>query len=422
MAYSLENTTELTALANAIRAKTGGSGTMTVSQMTSAVGTISSGGGGSGTISSEILNNTGNIPNKFVNNNWNKFLEDYGSQLNFSNITNLNSCFENSTGLTNELGGLAISTSTTSPVSMKQALCGCENITDIPTFIGRADNIHFMFYECKNLRNILSSKVNSMDFTQAHSSYANYNQPNYLGYGIFSKCYSLRQAPSHILMNCWSLADSNLTAGANYYNYSVFVSMFRYCFVLDEITNLTIPDVEYTQNQFLSTFQMNHRLKDLKFRNTGIRRWKGQYINLSDFIGYAPASGFNRYCYEYIYSPGYDEGYVNQNDPCPHPITGWNSGITNATKITDATSYEALKDNADSWTDDVAYSRYNKISAYETIKTLPDTSAYLTENGGTNTITFRGNAGSATDGGAINTLSSAEIATATAKGWTVSFV
>lgn len=46
MAYSLENTSDLTTLGNAIRTKTGGNATMTVAQMATAVATISSGGGG----------------------------------------------------------------------------------------------------------------------------------------------------------------------------------------------------------------------------------------------------------------------------------------------------------------------------------------------------------------------------------------
>lgn len=48
MAYSLENTTDLTALGDAIRAKTGGTATMTVAEMATAVAGIS-GGGSSGT-------------------------------------------------------------------------------------------------------------------------------------------------------------------------------------------------------------------------------------------------------------------------------------------------------------------------------------------------------------------------------------
>ena len=93
------------------------------------------------------------------------------------------------------------------------------------------------------------------------------------------------------------------------------------------------------------------------------------------------------------------------------------------TEIKDDATYQLLKNNEDSWTRNVAYSRYNHDSAVETINTLPDTSAYLAESGGTtNIIQFRGVNGSATDGGAINTLTEAEIAVAAAKGWSVSFV
>ena len=93
-------------------------------------------------------------------------------------------------------------------------------------------------------------------------------------------------------------------------------------------------------------------------------------------------------------------------------------GFTEETRITDDASYQLLKDNPDSWTTDPAYSRYNHDSAVRTINSLPDCSA----SGGTNTIKFNGAAGSATDGGAINTLTEEEIAVATAKGWTVSLV
>ena len=103
-------------------------------------------------------------------------------------------------------------------------------------------------------------------------------------------------------------------------------------------------------------------------------------------------------------------------------ITSFNSGITADKEVTDATTYAALKNDPDWFTCDVAYSRYNHDSAVATINSLPDTSAYLAANGGNNTIMFTGAAGSATDGGAINTLTQEEIAVATAKGWTVTLV
>lgn len=103
-------------------------------------------------------------------------------------------------------------------------------------------------------------------------------------------------------------------------------------------------------------------------------------------------------------------------------ILNYNSGITEDKRVTDDATYQALKDDPDWWTSNIAYSRYNHDSAVATINSLPDTSAYLAANGGTNTIKFKGESGSATDGGAISSLTPEEIAVATSRGWTVSFV
>ena len=89
-------------------------------------------------------------------------------------------------------------------------------------------------------------------------------------------------------------------------------------------------------------------------------------------------------------------------------------------ELTDADTYAALKNDPDAWTGKSDYCLYNHDSAVETINSLPDTSAYLATVSGTNTIKFSGDSGALTDGGAISTLTEAEIAVATAKGWTVS--
>ena len=109
-------------------------------------------------------------------------------------------------------------------------------------------------------------------------------------------------------------------------------------------------------------------------------------------------------------------GYCSNTSQAGY-ITNYNSGITADKEVT-AANYAELKDDPDYWTQDVAYSRYNRTSAVETINSLPDASA----NTSSHTIKFKGEAGSATDGGAINTLTEEEIAVATAKGWTVSYV
>jgi hypothetical protein len=103
-------------------------------------------------------------------------------------------------------------------------------------------------------------------------------------------------------------------------------------------------------------------------------------------------------------------------------VLNYNSGITADKEVKDDATYQALKNDPDWFATKIEYSRYNHDSAVNTINSLPDTSAYLAANGGTNTIKFQGASGSLTDGGAINTLTEEEIAVAAAKGWTVTFV
>lgn len=71
----------------------------------------------------------------------------------------------------------------------------------------------------------------------------------------------------------------------------------------------------------------------------------------------------------------------------------------------------------------LAYATYNRKSAVATINSLPDTSAAISSSGGTNTIKFKSGAGSAYGNDYdMSQLSAAEIAVATAKGWTVTLV
>lgn len=120
-----------------------------------------------------------------------------------------------------------------------------------------------------------------------------------------------------------------------------------------------------------------------------IVQWNNQTIDLTEYIGFC--------------------GYTDW-------ITSYNSGITADKQVSDSSTYNTLKNDPDWFTTDINYSRYNHTSAVNTINSLPDTSAYLTTNGGTNTIKFKGAAGALTDGGAINTLTEEEIAVAVSKG------
>lgn len=233
-------------------------------------------------------------------------------------------------------------------------------------------NLASMFYSCKNITTLDNVFVLSGEQT---------------GQVTLSQCFEgafcLRKIPIEILE--LSKMD-NKNSGANL----IFNRGFRSCYCLDEISDLGVPlgTKSMTYNRFNSTFYDCRHLKSMTFVPNQVAEWKNQTIDLLN-VGY---------------------GYVSSY------------GFSSTKQIKDDATYQALKDDPDSWTSDINYARYNRTSAVETINSLPDTSAYLATVRGTNTIKFRGNAGAKTDGGAINTMTEEEIAVATAKGWAVSFV
>lgn len=150
-------------------------------------------------------------------------------------------------------------------------------------------------------------------------------------------------------------------------------------------------------------------------------KWKSQVLGLNQKIGY----GFGAWNSNLL---THGQGYWKEK----------NNVWYNATTLEQAQeNYAKLKTQDDWWAGtnvrvsyngvsniygDALFSRYNHDSAVETLNSLPDTSEYLASAGGTNTVKFYGIQGALTDGGAINTLTEEEIAVATAKGWTVTFV
>ena len=202
------------------------------------------------------------------------------------------------------------------------------------------------------------------------------------------------------------LRSINFTNSPNKYfagNNIQYDGTFYHCFDLDSIEDL------YTTRQTTfsgGTFNNCSHLAKLTFKTVSTTNTKNPYyssdIDLSTVGYYTNVS----------------EGY-KESDSSLHygnkPLFKKSLVRQNATKeITNATTYAKLKNDPDAWTTNVAYSRYNKTSAKETLTSLP----YINE---AHTIKFNGEAGSATDGGAIKNLTSSEIAAATAKKWTVAF-
>lgn len=331
----------------------------------------------------EELTITGNCRYKFYADNWNWFLEKYKDRLIFNNINTASFMFCDSTSLESLDFDIIFddSQSSINAVSMFRNCLNLKNIKKIINLKGR--DLSYMFGGCQRLRYLPQFENFSVD----NNYYSNLSN-------FFQNCRSLRSIPEEFLKKL------SATSSGGYPSYSLGNHGFNYCHSLDEIKGLNIRRSNITSNLFTNTFNECNRVKNIIFAKEDngspyTVNWKNQYINLAANAGY-----------------GVNEEY----------IIGYNSGITSDKKVIDNTTYQALKNDPDWYTLKSEYSRYNHDSAVATINSLPDTSAYLAEKGGTNTIRFIGNDGSATDGGAINTLTEEEIAVATAKGWTVTFL
>lgn len=335
----------------------------------------------------------------FSGGNWDWFINQYGNQITTEGLIGAPHMFDGS-NVYNIPFELNFANTYSSQATMDYMFAYCKYLKSIPKIsmnkYERVEKMWRIFGDCQRLRELPEDIENYFNWEYMDTNTSSYGATNRSS--MFYNCYSLRKIPMGFLNH----------GGRNEnYSYCIFKESFYNCHCLDELRELPNPHYDASwggsyswNNAFDNTFYACHRLNCLTFKTQEdgtpyTYKWNYQIIDLSQYVGWASSSG---------------------------NITGYNSGLTTATQITDDATYQALKDNPDSWTTDYKYSRYNKTSAIETINSLPDTSAYIAEKGNPNTIKFKGEAGSLTDGGAINTMTEEEIAVATAKGWTVSFV
>ena len=383
----IEETT-LSNIGDAIRDKEGTSDLIPVNDMASRISAITTGGGNEPT--DEELTITGDCEYRFAYNGWNWFVDKYGDRITTKDITDAQNMFQSSFNLTRI------------PFQI--------NVTDCSSFYHILNNTHFRTVPkirgtvkwdtntsfdsaingCRFLRDIedlfTPEMIEGFSTVKVTSSYST---PKPLK---FENCYSLRAIP--LWWYKFRLNEQSTAFPTS--SYGMYSYLLNTCSSLDEINNIPVWKCAATQtsNMFSYTFSKSARLKRITFETNPdgspiVTQWINQTIDLADGVGWATT---------------------------PIYITNYNSGITADKCVKLPEDYEALKNDPDWFTDNYIYSRYNHDSAVETINSLPDTSAT-----GTNTIRFRGAAGSHTDGGAINTLTEEEIAVATAKGWTVTF-
>ena len=371
----------LTSIGDAIREKTGGSELIAPLDMATQISSITTGGG-----EVEPIVLTGDCSYGCAGSLAGGYIDLFGDSVTTENITKADYTFyynsaENIPFELNFKQGSTISC---------QHMFDYSKLTAIPKFNNcKINTTTWMFANMSYIKEYPEDMNTWFDWSNLDSS-SGYGQ----FYALFQRNYSLRKAPVDFIAHG---RKGSLTSPY----YCGYGATFTNCYALDELVNIPIihpEEVSITSNVFENFVSYCHRLKNMTFKlqedgSPYVVKWKSQTIDLSNMVGYA--------------------SYSSQ-------ITGYNSGITADKEVKNDTKYQALKTDVDWFTCDIAYSRYNHDSAVATINSLPDTSAYLATAGGTNTIKFRGAAGSATDGGAINTLTEEEIAVATAKGWTVS--
>lgn len=338
-----------------------------------------------GAPTAEELTLTGNCSYAFYGGAFDWIINKYGNLITTNNITQRDYMFCYTTVSSIPFTLNCADNPTNSDNIDTAMFLGAKNLQVAPNITGYLRNVSSMFDGCVELHAIPEYDIN---FDRLHAN----------KYGsiirIFKDCYKLRSIPTNFLKQLYNLTEYN-------YN-SCYYYTFENCYYLDEIVGVPVSPITFTSNCFKNTFNSCKRVKNIIFDtdngNAKTANWKSQTIDLSQNGGVGHSAGYS------LDTIGKDDGYR----------------LTEATQIT-SLNYDTLKDNPDSWATTKEYSRYNHDSAVATINSLPDTSAYLVANGGTNTIKFKGASGSATDGGAINTLTEEEIAVATARGWTVSF-
>lgn len=399
----IEETT-LTAIGDAIRGKEGSTELVPVNDMATRISSIQGGGGGAdiepivlegictyacaGNLSGYLINSFPNkITTKAITNasylfHYNKIIKSIPFDINIKEgSTYANNMFTYCAKL-EHIPDLDFKH--TSYVDYTEMFMDCKALKSLPKIYNAYPGaMARIFSGCTNLRYIPDDFFDTWNFNRPMTSSTN-------TCNIFAGCYSLRKIPSSLFERYYDWATTTGT-------YSTYKEFVYNCATLDEVVDLPVATKSLTSNTFQNTINNCYRLKRFTFKMNDdgtpkTAKWKSQLLLVPENVGCCAQT-------------------------TKHTITDYNSGITADKEVTDDATYQALKNDPDWFTTNIAYSRYNHDSAVETINSLPDTSAT-----GTNTIKFKGAAGSLTDGGAIENLTAEEIAVATAKGWTVTLV
>lgn len=378
-------TDKLTAIGDAVRGKTGESEKLTLDGMAEKIRSMPA--------PMQKITISGNISGLFSE----KFMEMYNNGLkDYIEFKDVQTCYEiiPSTGRNDpllgsgyfdghanikDLSNITLNFRKGYYTSSSSMFANAKYLEKLPKLVNFTPNsLYQLFYQCENLQEIPEDFYKDWDIS---------GNQQFIVYG----CIRLRKAPIGLFK---LLQDLPVPNSNEYYHYTY--ACFSNCKKLPEVINFPFPKKTAEQKSYQNPFE--------------------QFVNytysLSRFTFEAEDENtvhklYENYILDFTNQTGYMDGY-------------WDYELFSVDKrIYDAATYAKLKDDPESWTTGSSYSKYNKTSAVETINSLPVVQKAESTDNNTFIIKFKGDAGSATDGGAIKTLTEEEIAVATSRGWTV---
>lgn len=374
--YLIKDTT-LTNIADAIRAKKSSTDTYTPAEMATAISSIETGGGGGPT--AEDLTFTGDLCYFNYYGRMSKIIKKYGSLMRFNGVNNLSYAFKGNDPLNSDFSNWAINLY---KCDLSYCFSGQSYITAYPKFQGTVTNLDNLFCDSSSIELIRDDLFSAgTEFICKLASNNNYS-------GIFHGCHALKKLPLWF-KNMTFTVDRDTT----YSPYSsVYYYTFNSCYNLKELTLPIFPAPgKLKSNCFQSTFE------DVK--------------SMRKFVFAPPPTGNEAVL------------WTKQTINLAHWLSGYDPSASGPKVIYDDETYNLYKNDPDARAQTLEYSFYNHDAALETIRSLPYAQMVdVPDSELQNVIKFYGKSGEKTDGGAINTLTTAEIAIATNKNWTVSFV
>ena len=374
--YLIKDTT-LTNIADAIRAKKSSTDTYTPAEMATAISSIETGGGG-GELTEEDLTFTNDLSYFNYYGRMSKIIKKCGSKMKFNGIINLYYAFKGNDPLNSDFSNWTINLY---KCKLEECFSGQNYITAYPKLQGTVTSLRRLFYSNLDMESIPDDLFSAGTEFICKEWGQNYD-------GIFYNCHHLKKLPLWF-KNMTFTVDKDF----NYSSYqTVYKDTFYECYNLKELILPIVPaPAKLKDNCFGKTFYYATGMRKFVFApppagNESVL-WTKQTINLAD-----GECGYDRF-------------------------------TSGPKAIYDDETYNLYKNDPDARAQTLEYSFYNHDSALETIRSLPYAQMVdIPDSQLQNVIKFYGKSGEKTDGGAINTLTTQEIAIATNKNWTVSFV